>query len=214
MCLILPLWGIVRRSLALALKKVVLGLFHAHPHELAGRQRRLQQSEDHSKTWPAIAVGTKPLPRSTETTASRVWLLASTRLVTLTGRDSVKLPVNTAPGTEPEHCRTISPRRSVRPSARTCTGEVVTWHRAVEDGGWANAAQMPICRRQTFKTVRLRFVISRLGWSYYPLYPAICSENPGPPDWPFWLCAGIRGTPRRLCPWHELSRFPKTVRHP
>src|ERR1039457_5963754 len=73
---------------------------------------------------------------------------------------------------------------------------------------------MPICRRQTFKTVRLRFVISRLGWSYYPLYPAICGENPGPPDWPFWLCAGIRGTPRRLCPWHELSRFPKTVRHP
>ena len=73
---------------------------------------------------------------------------------------------------------------------------------------------MPICRRQTFKTVRLRFVISRLGWSYYPLYPASCGENPGPPDWPFWLCAGIRGTPRRLCPWHELSRFPKTVRHP
>src|ERR1035438_7719699 len=166
------------------------------------------------ETWPAIAVGTKPLPRSTETTASRVWLLASTRLVTLTGRSSVKLPLNTVPGTEPEHCRTISPRRSVRPSARTWTGEVVTWHRAVEEGGWANAAQMPICRRQTFKTVRLRFVISRLGWSYYPLYPAIWSENPGPPDWPFWLCAGIRGTPRRLCPWHELSRFPKTVRHP
>src|ERR1035438_6985886 len=95
------------------------------------------------ETWPAIAVGTKPPPRSTETTASRVWLLASTRLVTLTGRYNVKLPVNTAPGFAPEHCMTISPRRSVRPSARTWTGEVETWHRAGEEGGWASAAQIP-----------------------------------------------------------------------
>src|SRR5664280_865928 len=119
------------------------------------------------ETWPAIAVGTGPLPRSTDTTASRVWLLASTRLVTPTGRNSVKLPLNTVPGTEPEHCRTISPTRSVRPSARTWTGEVETWHRAVEDGSWANAAQILIGSRQTDKTARLQFDISRLVWSYY-----------------------------------------------
>ena len=92
-------------------------------------------------TWPAIAVGTNPLPRSTDNTASRVRLPVSTRLVMLTGRNNAKLPLNTVPGLEPEHWRTISPRRSVRPSARTETGEVETWHLA-EDGSWANVTEI------------------------------------------------------------------------
>src|ERR1039457_2615044 len=93
------------------------------------------------ETWPAIPVGTSPLPRSTENTASRVRLLASNRLVTVTGRDRIKLPLNTDPGVAPEHRSTMSPIRSVRPSARTGTGEVVTWHSARDDGVWANTAE-------------------------------------------------------------------------
>src|SRR5450755_1069054 len=93
---------------------------------------------------PANPVGTTPLPRSTLSTASRVKLSESTRLVTPTERDSARLPLNTVPGVEPEHWRRISPRRSVRPSARTWGGEVETWQWAGEDGVWAKTAQILI----------------------------------------------------------------------
>ena len=45
--------------------------------------------------------------------------LAGAGLVMLTGRKMVRFPDNVAPGVEPEHCRRMSPMRSVRPSART-----------------------------------------------------------------------------------------------
>src|SRR5579883_3515102 len=79
-------------------------------------------------TWPETGSGTRPPPRSAEITASVVWLLEFTRFVTATGRKTERLPVNTAPGLEPEHCRRISPTRSARPSERTWVGTAVTAH--------------------------------------------------------------------------------------
>ena len=48
-------------------------------------------------TWPPTAVGTKPRPVSIETTASRVRLLVSIRLVTLTGKYRARLSEIAAP---------------------------------------------------------------------------------------------------------------------
>src|SRR4051812_21906485 len=101
-------------------------------------------------TRPAMPVGIRPLPRSTEIVASSVRLLASTRLVTATGRYSVKLPVNMVPGVEPEHWSWMSPRRSVKPSALTCKGVAVTLHRAVDDGDCAHEAVIQRGSKQTY----------------------------------------------------------------
>jgi hypothetical protein len=44
-----------------------------------------------------------------------------------TGRDTFRLPVTTAPGA-PEHCRTISPTCSAKPSECTVGDEAETAH--------------------------------------------------------------------------------------
>jgi hypothetical protein len=53
--------------------------------------------------------------------------------VTLTGRNTVKLPLSVDPGDPPEHWSPMSPTRSVKPSDRTCKGVLVTWQRPVKD---------------------------------------------------------------------------------
>src|SRR6185312_10194475 len=107
------------------------------------------------ETCPAATAGTGPPPVSMETTASRVRFAASTRFVMLTGRKMVRLPLNTDPGVAPEHCRKISPTRSARPSARTCTGALVTWQRPLKEDVCACAAHARTQRGRTRASARL-----------------------------------------------------------
>src|SRR2546429_6216749 len=71
----------------------------------------------------------------------------------LTGRKRVKFPLSTEPGMPPEHCRLMSPRRSVRPSARTCKGTLVTWHRPLKTV-CAKAPEIEKERKAAYNKVR------------------------------------------------------------
>src|SRR5215831_8917393 len=77
-------------------------------------------------TWAFTGSGVKPPPTSAARVASVAWFAVFNRFVILAGRNTERLPVNTAPGLEPEHCRMMSPIRSVRPSELTWVGTEVT----------------------------------------------------------------------------------------
>src|SRR5215831_17872620 len=77
-----------------------------------------------------------------------------------TGRNTVRLALKTVPGLELEHWRRISPRRSVRPSARTIRGVDEVWQCMGEDVVWAKAVKRKTWIRQRYLIVRLPVSIS------------------------------------------------------
>ena len=81
--------------------------------------------------WPATSPdtpdGTLPVPVLMLSDAPVAYPPALTWLVIATGRNTVSSAVTATPGV-PEHCRTISPIRSARPSECTMGGAAETTH--------------------------------------------------------------------------------------
>src|ERR1017187_9683248 len=94
-------------------------------------------------TSPDTPEGTFPAPVLMLSDASVEYPPAFTRFVIETGSDTFTLPVTTAPGV-PEHCRTISPTRSAKPSECTMVGAAKKAHVV---GFWAYRPRETITKR-------------------------------------------------------------------